>query len=326
MSMPTDREIVFTRVFDAPRGLVWKAWTDPARVVKWWGPRGFTNTTENMEVKPGGVGRYVMRGPDGTDYPNRSKYKEVKEPERLVYKHGGAADTEPVNFQTTVTFDEEGAGRTRVTMRAIFPSERAREFVVKTYGAAEGGKQHLARLGEHLASLAGDGGGDEGGEAFLISRVFRAPVEAVYKAWTERDRLAKWFGPRGTAIVKSELDLRTGGVYLYCMRGTDGKEMWGRWVFLEIATARRLVFTCSFSNEKGDEMRAPWEENWPLRWRSEVMFEPHAGKGLGTVVTVRWSTPDAAEVERRAFDAGREGMNRGWGGTFDRLDEYLAPK
>jgi uncharacterized protein YndB with AHSA1/START domain len=83
-----DREIIITRTFDAPRERVWEAWTDPKQVIKWWGPNGFTNTLFEMDVKPGGVWRHMMHGPDGTDYPNKVVYIEVVKPERLVYSHG----------------------------------------------------------------------------------------------------------------------------------------------------------------------------------------------------------------------------------------------
>ena len=84
-----DREIVITRLIDAPPARVFDAWTDPRQVVQWWGPRGFTTTTSKMDVKPGGVWGFVMHGPDGHDYQNRITYLEVVKPERLVYKHGG---------------------------------------------------------------------------------------------------------------------------------------------------------------------------------------------------------------------------------------------
>ena len=145
-----DREIAATRIFDAPRELVWKVWTDPEHVGKWWGPNGFTTTTHSMEVKPGGVWRYVMHGPDGRDYRNKVTYVEVTEPERLVYEHGTDKDTEPVNHHVTVTFRDEG-GRTRVDMRMVFASAEARTHVIETYGAFEGLKQHLGRLEAYLA-------------------------------------------------------------------------------------------------------------------------------------------------------------------------------
>ena len=147
-----DREIAAVRVFDAPRELVWKVWTDPEHVGQWWGPNGFTTTTHSMEVKPGGVWRYVMHGPDGRDYQNKVTYVEVTEPERLVYEHGTDKETEPVNHHVTVTFRDEG-GRTRVDMRMVFVSAKARDYVIETYGAFEGLKQHMARLEAHLAKM-----------------------------------------------------------------------------------------------------------------------------------------------------------------------------
>ncbi len=144
-----DREIVAVRIFDAPRDLVWKVWTEPEHIAEWWGPKGFTTTTYSMDVRPGGVWRFVMHGPD-RDYQNKITYIEVVKPERLVYKHGGEKEVEPVNFQVTVIFAEQG-GKTRVDMRMVFPSANARDYVIKTYGAVEGMNQTLARLEEYLA-------------------------------------------------------------------------------------------------------------------------------------------------------------------------------
>src|SRR5580704_7290369 len=91
----SDREIVVSRVFDAPRQLVWKAWTDPTQIVKWWGPNGFTTTIEEMDVRPGGSWKLIMHSPDGKDFPNRSVFLEVVEPERIVYSHGGGRRGDP---------------------------------------------------------------------------------------------------------------------------------------------------------------------------------------------------------------------------------------
>jgi uncharacterized protein YndB with AHSA1/START domain len=147
----SDREIVVTRVFDAPRALVFKASTDPKHLAHWWGPNGFSITTYEMDFKPGGVWRFVMHGPDGTDYENRITYDEIVRPERLVYRHGGGDDVEPVQFHTTVTFEDVG-GKTKVTMRGVFASAEERDRVAQKYGAVEGAKQHLERLAELLAA------------------------------------------------------------------------------------------------------------------------------------------------------------------------------
>lgn len=148
------REIVISRVIDAPRDTVFEAWIDPKQVVRWWGPDGFTTTTHQMDVKPGGVWRFTMHGPDGRDYQNKITYSEIARPDRLVYRHSGEEGTEDVRFATTVTFEAEG-GKTRVTLRSVFESAAERDRVIKEYGALEGAKQTLKRLAEHVAAVAG---------------------------------------------------------------------------------------------------------------------------------------------------------------------------
>ena len=144
-----DNEVVITRLLDAPRELVWEAWTNPEHVAKWWGPNGFTTTTEVMDVRPGGVWRHTMHGPDGTDYPNESKFIEVVKPERITYSHG---DGEREWFQASCVFEIEG-NQTRVTIKQVFPSAEARNEVVEKSGAIKGGQQHLARLAEFLTQM-----------------------------------------------------------------------------------------------------------------------------------------------------------------------------
>ena len=141
------REIVVTRVFDAPPEVVFDAWTDRNAIATWWGPNGFTTTTYDMDVRPGGVWRFMMHGPDGTDYPNRIAYHEVEKPRRLAYTHGG---DEGVNFEVVVTFEAEGE-KTRITMRSLFATAEERDKVVTDFGAIEGANQTLNRLAEHLA-------------------------------------------------------------------------------------------------------------------------------------------------------------------------------
>lgn len=152
-----EREILITRIVDAPRELVWEVWTDPEHVVKWWGPNGFTTTIEKMDVRSGGVWKHIMHGPDGVDYPNSSVFKEVVKPERIVFAHGGGKEGGPgVHFESTWTFDAVDGDKTRVTIRMVFPSAADRERVVTEYGAIEGGKQTLERLAAYLANIEGE--------------------------------------------------------------------------------------------------------------------------------------------------------------------------
>jgi uncharacterized protein YndB with AHSA1/START domain len=154
---PASPELVLTRVFAAPRAMVWDAWTNPAKVGQWWGPRGFTLTTEVMDVRPGGVWRFVMHGPDGTDYPNEHHFTEVVPQQRLVHQHSGhRAGGTHVSFEMIVTFEDEGDG-TRVTLRQVYSSIAVRDQIVHEYGALEGGKQHLQKLAEYLDKESGNG-------------------------------------------------------------------------------------------------------------------------------------------------------------------------
>jgi uncharacterized protein YndB with AHSA1/START domain len=151
------RSIIGSRVFDAPRDLVFKAFTDPQHLAAWWGPDGFSLTTHSFEFRVGGVWRFVMHGPDGRDYQNRVTYDEVLPPERLVYTHGGGDDVEPVQFTQTLTFEDLGNGQTRLTWLGQFPTAEERARFIKEYGADKGLAQTMARLAEHVAALASQG-------------------------------------------------------------------------------------------------------------------------------------------------------------------------
>jgi uncharacterized protein YndB with AHSA1/START domain len=151
LTAPADREIVLTRVLNAPRELVFEAYTDPKHVANWWGPRGVTITVYDMDVRPGGVWRFMMHTPDGGNYLERIEYLEVVKPERLVFLHGGEEDgaiTGP--FHVTVTFTERGA-QTEVMSRLAFDTAEQRDDTVN-FGAIELGQQTFDRLSEYLAA------------------------------------------------------------------------------------------------------------------------------------------------------------------------------
>lgn len=152
INLDDPRAIVGSRVFDAPRELVFAAFTDPQHLAQWWGPDGFTLTTHSFEFRIGGVWRFVMHGPDGRDYQNRVTYDEIVPPERIAYHHGGGDDVEPVKFTTTVTFEDLANRQTRIVWHGTFPSVEERARVIRDYGADKGLMQTLARLAEHLAA------------------------------------------------------------------------------------------------------------------------------------------------------------------------------
>ena len=299
------RTISATRVFDAPRELVFDAFTDAKHISNWWGPRGFTTTTHEMDVRPGGTWRFVMHGPDGTDYDNEIVYLEVVRPERLVYTHGPA----PI-FDVTITFKEEGR-KTRMTMHSIFASAEMRDQVAEESGAIGGMHQMLDRLEEKLGEK----------NAFVISRAFDAPRDLVFRVWTQCEHLEHWWGPKGATVTHCTNNPRPGGKMHYAMRMPDGTAVWGRWVYRELAPPERLVFISSFADPEGGLARHPFSEEWPLQLLTTVTFDEQDG---GTLVTVLWSPYDANDRERATFDANHASMRGGWGGTFDALGGYLA--
>jgi uncharacterized protein YndB with AHSA1/START domain len=309
-SSTADREIAATRVFDAPRDLVFEAWTSPEHVAQWWGPNGFTTTTQTMDVRPGGDWIFVMHGPDGTDYKNHIVYREVVRPERLVYDHVSG----PL-FTATVVFEAE-ADKTRIRMQMLFETAELRKRVAEEYGAVEGLEQTLNHLGEHVAKLAAEHADD-----FVISREFDAPRELVFKAYTEAERLAKWWGPKGFTMKSAKVDLRPGGTFHYGMVGPDGSEMWGKFVYREITPPERMVFIVSFSDENGGTTRHPMAPTWPLHMINTLTLTEHAGK---TTVTLRAAAYQATDEERATFKAGHASMQGGFSGTFDQLEAYLA--
>lgn len=152
----SDREIVVSRTIEGPRRLVFEAFTDVKHLAHWWGPDGFTTTTQEFEFRPGGVWRFIMHGPDGTDYPNRIEYREIVPGERIVYLHG-ERDADPNAFVSTITFVDRGAA-TEVTLRAEFKTRALRDEVVERYGAIEGGRQTLGRLAVYVPTLSAAGG------------------------------------------------------------------------------------------------------------------------------------------------------------------------
>lgn len=147
-----DREIVIARVFDAPRELVFDAWTKPEHLPRWFGPKGFTATTQEIDVRVGGKWRYVFLGPDGSRWDSRMLFLEVKRPELLVFEHGADRDDDPERFRTTVTFDQQSNGKTVVTLRQLHPTKALRDHKIG-FGAVEYGFQTLDKLAAYLLEM-----------------------------------------------------------------------------------------------------------------------------------------------------------------------------
>jgi uncharacterized protein YndB with AHSA1/START domain len=306
-------EIKFTRVYDAPVRLVWDAWTDVEQVKQWWGPRGFTLTSHSKDLRPGGIWHYTMHGPDGTDYPNKTLYHEVKECARLVYDHGGYDDRPPL-FRVTVNFSEH-KGKTTMDMTMSFPSPEAAAEIGKFIKQASG-YSTWDRLGEYLDKEA------TGKEIFIINRSFDAPQELMYDLWTKPEHISQWLPPNGFTMKYMRPELRVGGNSFYEM--TNGAiTMYGHIKYLEMNRPNSIVYTQEFCDKDEKPARHPLAPTWPAQMRTTVSFT--AESASSTRVTVRWEVVgDVTKEEMDTFIKGRAGMTQGWTGSFDKLDSYIA--
>ena len=232
----SDREIVITRVVHAPRELVWQAWTDPRHVVNWWGPRGFTTTIKKMDFRIGGVWEHVMRGPDGTNYPNKSTFKEIVPLERITYSHGGGREGGPgASFIATWTFEVVEGCKTRLTGRMVFPSAEARDFVAKEFGAVEGGRQTLERLSEFLPKMP-----------LIIERIFNAPVGLVWRAITDPAQMRRWY------FAQLESFESVVGFQTQFNVHHNGKDFLHLWKVSEVVSGRKITYSWRYGGFPGE--------------------------------------------------------------------------
>jgi uncharacterized protein YndB with AHSA1/START domain len=140
-----DRELLITRTLNAPIDLVWEVWTQPEHIVNWWGPNGFSNTITTMDLQHGGEWNLVMHGPDGTDYVNKSTFKEVIPFKKISYEHFNP------HFIATIDFEAQGE-KTSLTWHMLFDSEEILKAIVKAHNAAEGLKQNVEKLSMYLTN------------------------------------------------------------------------------------------------------------------------------------------------------------------------------
>ena len=159
-TIPNDRHLEIERIFDAPRELVWLAFSDPYHLSQWWGPKGFTNPVCEIDLRPGGRWHHVMRGPDGRNYPADSVFLEVTPPERIVYRNAQLDDAvfegnPPPSFLRVITFSDIGNGRTRLTLDAYFDTAANKDAVTRR-GFREGVLESYDKLAAHLSTLGGE--------------------------------------------------------------------------------------------------------------------------------------------------------------------------
>lgn len=149
---PVDREIVISRVIDAPRSLVYAAWTDPHQIQEWFGPEGMAIETKEIDLSPGGIWRFDMVAPNGFRYDNRMVFLRMEAPAFIEVEHGSDREDDPDRFRMLVTFDEQSDGKTVLTLRQMHPSRARREWAIG-FGAVEYGGQTLDKLARHVAEI-----------------------------------------------------------------------------------------------------------------------------------------------------------------------------
>ena len=309
-------EIKINRIYNAPVKTVWEAWTDTKQVAKWWGPRGFTLTTHSKDLRPGGGWHYTMHGPDGTDYINKTKYFEVEQYKKLVYDHGGNDEQAPL-FRVTVLFSESG-GKTKMEMTMALPTPEAAEETRKFIKKA-GGDSTWDRLAEYLELE------DSGKENFVINRTFDAPIALMYEMWTEPKHFSKWLPPTGMEMEFIRADIKQGGTTFYMMHDNRDLKMWGRAEYLKFEKPHHLLYTQEFCDKNEKSSRHPLAPTFPSKMLTSVQLSEEGPDR--TRVTVTWEPiGDLTPEELDTFSKSRGGMTQGWGGSFDKLEAYLAER
>ncbi len=305
--------ISLTRIYDAPVQAVWDAWAIPEEVAQWWGPRGFTITTHERDLRTGGHWHYTMHGPDGTDYENTTQYLAVVPLQRMVYDHGGHKDRPPL-FRVTMVLSEH-AGRTQLDLSFALATpeiaEEMRGFIKKA-----GGEGTWDRLAEHLAVRC------KGKEQFFIARSFDAGIERLFQMWTDPEHLAAWMPPAGATMHFLRADPRVGGSSLYAMTFPDGAVMHGLITYLAIEKPLLITYTQQFCDEQERVIRPPFFKDWPLTMHSTIEFAAESPER--TRVTVRWEPQEATDADLAEFVKQRGGMTMGWTGSFDKLEAALG--
>jgi len=306
-------ELTLTRVYDAPVSVVWDAWTDPKKVEKWWGPRGFTLTTHSKDLRVGGHWHYTMHGPDGTDYPNKTVYYEVDLYKRLVYDHG-ANDDQPALFRVTVTFQDLGdQTEMRMTMAFSTPEAAAQS---KIFIKKAGGNGTWDRLAEYLAEQSNN-------TIFVITRSFDTSIETLFEMWQDPNHFTNWLGPVGTSMSFIDAMIAEGQTSFYKMTYDTGLVMYGKMSYVKIDPPKYLEYTQTFCDETGALSRHPLVPVWPESMRTRVFFSVEADSQ--SRLTMVWQPDGAFSTEElQAFTGMRSGMTQGWTDAFDKLENYLG--
>ncbi|MGD0817510.1 MAG: SRPBCC domain-containing protein [Methanomassiliicoccales archaeon] len=310
------KDIVITRVFDAPRELVWKSWTVPERFMRWWGPKGYTCPSAKIDLRVGGTYLACMRSPEGKDFWSTGTYKEVVEPERLAMTDSFAdeegkvvpasyyemAGEYPMELQVSVTFEEHG-GMTVMTLKhSGMPQETAED-------AEMGWNQSFDKLAEDIhyeifvqmktLVLA-----EPGKHAVIIIRVQNAPRELVFNTTTDPKLVPQFWGPERFSTTIDKMEVRKGGMWRFTQRDPEGNDFAFNGVYHEVKPPERIIDTWEWEGMIGHVLL------------ETITYEEIEGKTKITNITVFQSVEDRDGMYKA-------GMVEGSEATMDRMAKLL---
>ncbi len=311
------KELVIERVFDSPREFIWRVWTEPERVKRWWGPKVFTAPVIKIDLRVGGEYLYCIRGPDGKDYWSKGTFKEIVAPERLVLTDSfadeegntvpatyyGMSPNFPLESLATVTFEKAPGNKTEFTLH--YSGVPAEDFD----NAMTGWNESFDKLAEYLRrrSLARIVA-EPGKQDFTITREFDAPRNIVLKAFTDPELYTQWIGPHGFAMTIKSFEARSGSGWRYVQRDPAGNEYGFHGVFHEVLEPSRLIDTFEFEG---------LPETGHVSLETATFEELPGGRTKFTAHAVFQSLADRDGMMQ-------SGMEWGVRDSYERLDELLG--
>jgi uncharacterized protein YndB with AHSA1/START domain len=303
ITTPSDREILMTRIFDAPRDLVFEAMTKAEHVKRWWGPCSMTAEVCEIDFRVGGAWRYVLHASDGKKVEFTGVYKEIAAPERFVsserYHEPSVGNPE---WQTTLTLEDLGNGKTKMTSRVLHPSKEQRDGHLNS-GMEHGAAETFDRLNTLVTRQA-----TMMERSLEIVRMFDAPRELVYECWTDCKHMTQWWGPEVFTNHSCKLDVRPGGAWQIVMRSPDGQDFGCRGIYSEVGPPERLAFTNDAVDQNGNAL---------LKGFTTVQFEAHGNK---TKLTLRTRAEGLVEFAPMML----KGMEQGWTGSLNKLAAHIS--
>lgn len=332
----TDAEetpVTLTRVFNAPRDLVWKAWTDPELFKRWWGPAGFTSPTCKIDLRVGGKFLWCMRSPEGKEYWNTGSYREIAPPSLLIMAQSFADENGDVVPATHYGFSDKIPAVMVITVRLQEIDNKTRTKMILTHAGLSKTSESMQKENEQgwnesldkleAAITAGQSTtvttksknaartvfiAESGKQEVTVIREFNAPRELVFKAFTDPSLYVKWLGPRGYSMKLEKFEPKTGGSWRYIHKDPNGVEFGFHGVYHEVSPPERLIDTFEFEGlpEKGHvSLETATFEALPDR------------KTKLTIHAVYLSVADRDGMVS-------SGMEGGMNDSFERLTELLA--